>query len=123
MLSIVNLIHTDFLDISMNLCNNTFSPYRKENANVKYINNGSNHPKLIRKIISSMINNRLSKLSSNNKIFNNNKKYYDNALTSSGHDRLKGYDKPKLDSNSNKTRRSKKTIYFILHSAILSRRK
>ena len=57
-----------------------------------------------------MINNRLSKLSSNNKIFNNNKKYYDNALTSSGHDRLKGYDKPKLDSNSKKTRRLRKII-------------
>ena len=54
-----NLIQTDFLDISMNLCNNTFSPYRKENTNVKYINNCSNHPKLKRKSISSMINNRL----------------------------------------------------------------
>ena len=50
-----NLVQTDFLDIGINLCNNTFSPYRKEKANVKYINNGSNHPKLI----SSMTNNRL----------------------------------------------------------------
>ena len=96
----------------MNLCNNTYSPYRKENANVKYINNGSNYPKLIRKSISSMINKRLSRLSSNDKIFNSIKKDYDNALTTSGHDRLKGYDKPNLDFNSKKTRRSRKIIYF-----------
>ena len=99
-----NLTQTDFLEISMNLCNDTFSPYRKENANVKYINNGSNHPKIIRKSISSMINNRLSKLSSNIMIFNSIKKDHDDALTSSGHDRLKGYDKPNLDSNSKKNK-------------------
>ena len=107
-----NLTQTDFLDISMDLCNNTYSPYRKENANVKYINNGSNHPKLIRKSISSMINKRLSRLSSNDKIFNSIKKDYDEALTTSGHDRLKGYNIPNSDYNSKKTRRPRKIIYF-----------
>ena len=53
---------------------------------------------------SLMINNRLSKLSSNNKIFNSFKKDYDDALTSSEHDRLKGYDKLNLNSNSKKIR-------------------
>ena len=61
-------------------------------ANVKYINNGSNHPKLIRKSISLMINKRLPKFSSNDKIFKSIKKDYDDALTTSGYDRLKGYD-------------------------------
>ena len=51
-----------------------------------------------------MINNRLSKLSSNIMIFNSIKKDHDDALTSSGHDRLKGYDKPNLDSNSKKNK-------------------
>ena len=51
-------------------------------------------------------------MSSNNKIFNSIKKDYDDALTSSGHDTLKGYDKPNLDSNSKKTSRSRKIIYF-----------
>ena len=88
------------------------SPYRKENANVKYINNESNHPKLIRKSISSTIKKRLSKLSSNDKIFVSIKKDYDNALTTSRHNRLKGYDKPNLDYNSKKTRRSRKNTYF-----------
>ena len=40
-----------------------------------------------------MINNWLSKLFGNNKFFNSTKKDYDDALTWSGHDRLKGYDK------------------------------
>ena len=49
-----------------------------------------------------MINKRLSKLFSNDKIFISIKKDYDDALTTSGHDRLKGYDKPNLDYNSKK---------------------
>ena len=55
-----------------------------------------------------MINNRISKLYSNNKIFNSLKKDYDDALTSSGYDRLKGYNKPNLNSNSKKNKKTKK---------------
>ena len=108
----------------MNLCNNTFLPYRKENANVKHINNGSNHPRLTRKSISSMINKRLSKLSSNDKIFNSIKKDYDDALITSGHDRLKGYDKPNLDYNSKKKQEDQEKLYILIpHFVTLSRLK
>ena len=58
-----------------------------------------------------MINNRLSKFSSNNKIFNSIKKDYDHALTLSGHGRLKGYDKHNLDSNSKKKKTKKSYIF------------
>ena len=49
-----------------------------------------------------MINKRLSKLSRNKKIFNSTKKDYKGALTSSGHNRLKGYDKTNQNPNSSK---------------------
>ena len=107
-----NLIQTDFLDINMNLSSNAFAPYKKENSNVKYINNGSNHPKTIRKAISPVINNRLSKLSSNKEIFDSVKKDYNEALISSGHYKLKDYDKNDLNCNSKKNKKIKKNHIF-----------
>ena len=46
-----------------------------------YISNQSNHPEVISKTISSMVNHRLSELSSSKEIFELNKKPYNNALT------------------------------------------
>ena len=62
--------------------------------------------------MSAMINKRLSKLSSKKKIYISIKKYYNEALISSGHDKLKGYDENGLNSSNKKTNRSKKIIYF-----------
>ena len=70
-----------------------------------------------------MINKRLSKLSSNDKIFNSIKKDYDDALTTSGHDRLKGYDKPNLDYNSKKQEDQEKLYILTPHFVTLSRQK
>ena len=39
-----NLIETDFLDVSLNLEMENFSPYRKPNSSHLYINSKSNHP-------------------------------------------------------------------------------
>ena len=46
-----------------------------------------------------MINNRIPKLSSNKMIFNSIKKDFNEGLTSSEHDRLKGCDKNDLNSD------------------------
>ena len=56
-----------------------------------YINNQSNHPKIIRKSINAMVNHRLSELSSSKEIYERNKKPYDEALSQSGYEKLKGY--------------------------------
>ena len=71
-----NLIQTDYLDITLNLSNNTYAPFRKENSHIRYVNNQSNHPKLIKKSIGPMVSKRLNKLSSSEEIFNNIKKDY-----------------------------------------------
>ena len=49
---------SNFLDISLNLTLNTYCPFTKPNSKTTYINNGSNHPKIIRKNIPLMIRNR-----------------------------------------------------------------
>lgn len=60
-----------------------------------------------------MINNKLSKLSSNKNILNSIKKDYNEALTSSRHrhNKLKGYDKNNSNSNR-KVNRPRKIRYF-----------
>ena len=53
---------TDFLDITLDLRNNRFFPYRKPNNPPSYINKNSNHPPSIIKQIPTMINKRLCDL-------------------------------------------------------------
>ena len=60
----LNLTQTDFLDATLNLNSGKFWPYRKPNGNPLYINKNSNHPHSIKKQIPSMVNDRLTKLSS-----------------------------------------------------------
>ena len=39
-----NLVEVNFLDVTFNLLNETYRPYRKPNDELKYINVSSNHP-------------------------------------------------------------------------------
>ena len=55
----------NYLDLSFNLYNHTFQPYRKENSKIIYINSKSNHPPAILKQIPKRIKERLSENSSN----------------------------------------------------------
>ena len=49
------IARTDFLDITLDLERNTYSPYRKKNAITQYIDIGSNHPQNILQQIPRMI--------------------------------------------------------------------
>ena len=60
-----------FLDTTLDMINNLYKPYRKENSEVRYINNKSNHPKIIKKNLPAMIERRTNRLSKNEKKFNN----------------------------------------------------
>ena len=66
-----NLMITDFLDVTLNLMDNSFSPYSKPGNHIKYVSAGSNHPPSIKKQIPIMVQNRLSFLLSNAVIFEN----------------------------------------------------
>ena len=80
-----NLMITDFLDVTFNLLENTFSPYSKPGNCIKYVSAGSNHPPSIKKQIPIMVQNRLSSLSSNEEIFENEAPMYRQALQEAGY--------------------------------------
>ena len=69
----IGITCTEFLDV---LLLNTYCPYRKPNFKTNYINNNSNYPKNIPK----MIENRLCKISKDEKVFSSIKEFYQNAL-------------------------------------------
>ena len=106
------MFRTDFLDVCLCLRSNTYQPYKKGNCNVMYISNQSNHPKVIRKTINTMVNHRLSELSSSKEIFELNKTPYNNALSQSGYEALKGYNKSTKPKKNNKKNRTRKITFF-----------
>ena len=80
-----NLKIVNFLDITFNLSNNTYKPYKKPNDKLQYIHTSSNHPPQIIKQLPQSISKRLSTNSSSNEIFNESKYEYEEALQQSGY--------------------------------------
>ena len=64
----------DFLDVTFNLTTETFSPYKKPNNKLLYVNKQSNHPPSVLNQIPNSVNERLNTISSNEEIFNSAKK-------------------------------------------------
>ena len=79
-----NLNIVDYLDVTLNLLNNTYKPFSKPNNEINYIHKESNHPPSIIKQIPFSIESRLSSLSSNEKIFNESTPIYQEALKNLG---------------------------------------
>ena len=75
-----NLKIVDFLDITFNLNNGTYRPYKKPNDLLSYINKPSNHPPQIINQLLKTINERFSRNSSNS-----SKHQYEKALRGSGY--------------------------------------
>ena len=76
----------NFLDVTLNLKDGTYYPYRNPNNETLYVNTNSNHPPTIIKHLPSAIGRRISDISSNKELFNKAKPHYENALRQSGHD-------------------------------------
>ena len=75
----------DFLDITFNLNNGIYKPYKKPNDRLLYINKSSNHPPQIINQLPKLISDRLSRKSSNKEVFNTSKGEYEKALKRSGY--------------------------------------
>ena len=105
-----NLEIVDFLDITFNLINGSYKPYKKPNDVLLYINKNSNHPPQIIKELPKIINNRLSRNSSNSDVFNLSKEEYKTALKNSGY---KNIDFKYIAENKNDSRRNwRRNIWF-----------
>ena len=101
-----NLKTVNFLDITLNLTNCTYEPYKKDNNTPIYIHTSSNHPPSITKQIRKSISRRLSSNSSNTNIFN--KHLYDDALKHSGYKQELKFTPTKVNSKH----RSRNIIWF-----------
>ena len=84
-----NLKIVNFLHVTLDLNNGTFKPFSKNDSAPRYMNISSNHPRSVLRQIPNAVNQRINKLSSCKKIFEENKSRYDDALKDSGfQDRL-----------------------------------
>ena len=110
-----NLKVVQFLDIELDLINNTYRPYKKLNDNPMYINVNSNHPPTIIKQIPSSINRRLSNFIRSRSLFKNIQPYRE-ALKKSGFQHELTYIEPKIseERNNEKRQRKQKIIWFNL---------
>ena len=67
---VTNLVEFNFLDVTFNLRNGSYRPYKKPNDKLKHMNVLSNHPPRILKQLTTTISDRLSRNSSSELIFN-----------------------------------------------------
>ena len=105
----INLVETDFLDVTFNLDTGKYFPFRKPNNNPTYIHAKSNHCFSIIKDLPNMVNKRLSDLPCNEEEFNKANALYENALKDSGFNTSTKYAKDEAKSNRN---RNRKIIWF-----------
>ena len=103
-----NLKEVDFLDVTLNLQNGTYRPYKKANDKLLYIHSSSNHPPQIIKQLPNSISERLSKNSSNQEVFNTAKVEYEDALKKSGYN----VDLKYTDNKSEKPKTRKRNIIW-----------
>ena len=75
----------DFLDVTFNLLNGTYKPYKKPNDQLFYVNTSSNHTPQIIKQLPIFISSLLSNNSSNKQVFDMSKGEYEKVLRKSGY--------------------------------------
>ena len=99
----------DYLDVTLNLNDGSFKPYRKPDDETNYIHAESDHPPCIIKQLPISVEKRLSSLSSSKEIFDESKQYYQEALARSGYTHELNYT-PTTETNRRK--RGRNIIWF-----------
>ena len=110
-----NLKIVDFLDVTLNLSNGTYLPFRKPNDHPLYINTKSNHPPAITKHLPAAISRRVSEISCNKELFEKAKPDYQQALTASGYTEDLTYTVTTENENVNKKRTEKEKSFGSTH--------
>ena len=80
-----NLKVVNYLDVTVNLNDGSYRPYRKPNEETRYIHIQSDHPPSVTKYLPRSIEKRLSQLLSYKDIFYETTPYYEQRLTSCGY--------------------------------------
>ena len=107
-----NLNIVDYLDVTFNPTDSSYRPFNKTNNEINYIHKQSNHPPSIIKQLPLSVERCLSKLSSNEKIFNDSIPIYQEALIKAGSNHKLTYQKQgQKKENSQQCKRQ--IIWFI----------
>ena len=101
----------NYLDVTSNLNDGTYRPYQKLDNIIQYTHLKSNHPPNIIKQIPKIIVKRLSQLSSNEEIFNESGRFYEDKLYQSGYQQKLEYDHVYTKTH-NKRNRKRNIIWF-----------
>ena len=109
---VTNLVEINVLDVTFNLRNGSYQPYKKPNDELKYINVLSNHPPQILKQLTITISDRLSRNSSSELIFNESKHQYENASRKSGFKSKLTYRDSTAPTNKKMISRKRKFTWF-----------
>ena len=80
-----NLKQVEFLDATFNLITGLYTPFKKPNDNLLYINTSSDHPPQVIKQLTNSINKRLCENSSNKQVSKTVKPVYENPLHKGGY--------------------------------------
>ena len=107
-----NLKAVNFLDVTFDFTNDIYKPYRKANDNPLYINKNSNHPPCILKQLPVSIEKHLSETSSNENVFSNTAKLYNNALKESGFNYNLKYSKTPGKNAETETKKNRKRKFI-----------
>ena len=105
----------NFLDVTLDLKEDTHAPYRKPNDTPLYVHVDSNHPPNVIKEIPNSINTRLNNISSSKQAFEDAKPAYQQALDKSGHKHTLTYTGENTNSQNkdrNKKNRKRRIIWF-----------
>ena len=107
-----NLSTVDYLDVTLNLNENSFKPYRKPDDQPVYVNVKSNHPPNIFKELPNSINTRISTLSDSEQSFTDAIPPYREALAKSGYKHEFNFDNRLSHDNQEKKQRKRNIIWF-----------
>ena len=101
----------NYLDVTLNLKDDTLRPYHKLSDQMQYTHTESNHPQNIIKHIPASIETRLSKLSSTQKMLKESTTHYENHLRQSGNNKKLTY-KPTDTNHQEHSKDKRKIIWF-----------
>ena len=101
----------DNLDVTFKLIDSSYRPFNKTNNEIKYIHKQLNHPLSIIKQLPLSVKRHLSKLSSNEEIFNDSIPIYQEALIKAGYYHKLTYQKH--DQKKRQLTTAEKTNYLV----------
>ena len=110
-----NVTLVNFLDVVLDLKNGTSRPYTKPNGSTKYVCTTSSHPPSVIKSIPAGVAKRLSTISTNKEMFEQEISHYQEAMKYSGYKEKLEFvvkDNPINEFNNKNKRKSRDAIWF-----------